>query len=241
MCGRYVLKRADLEALLRKLGVRDPREFADRFNVAPTTVVPALRRRRGAEAPEVSALQWGLAPLRSGEAGAARLANARAEGIATRPTFRDAFRHRRCVVPASGFYEWRTIAGRKFPWYFTRRDGAPLLFAGIWENPPSSGDAGPGTFALITTAPNALVAEVHDRMPVILPDENLAPWLDPEPGLPEKLQPLLAPLPAELMTAWPVSPRMNNVRYEAPDCVEPVPPPRPAGENPDDQLSLGLA
>jgi putative SOS response-associated peptidase YedK len=238
MCGRYVLKRADLEALLRKLGVRDPREFADRFNVAPTTVVPALRRRRGAEAPEVSALQWGLAPLRSG---AARLANARAEGIATRPTFRDAFRHRRCVVPASGFYEWRTIAGRKFPWYFTRRDGAPLLFAGIWENPPSSGDAGPGTFALITTAPNALVAEVHDRMPVILPDENLAPWLDPEPGLPEKLQPLLAPLPAELMTAWPVSPRMNNVRYEAPDCVEPVPPPRPAGENPDDQLSLGLA
>lgn len=196
MCGRYVLKRADLEALLRKLGVRDPREFSDRFNIAPTTVVPALRRRRDAEAPEVSALQWGLAPLRASEAGAARLANARAEGIATRPTFRDAFRHRRCVVPASGFYEWRTIGGRKFPWYFTRRDGAPLLFAGIWENPPSSGDAGPGTFALITTTPNPLVAEVHDRMPVILPEENLATWLDPEPGVPEKLQPLLAPLPA---------------------------------------------
>ena len=240
MCGRYVLKQAELQALLRRLGIPDPRGFADRHNIAPTNAVPVIRRR-GRETPEAAALQWGLVPgWAKDAAGGARLANARAEGIAEKLSFRDAFRRRRCVVPASGFYEWQTLGGRKFPWYFTRRDGAPLLLAGIWDRWEGPTGNPLETFALVTTEPNAVVAKLHDRMPVILPEESLAAWLEPEPADPAALRRLLAPLPADLMTAWPVSPRMNNVRHEGPDCIEPVPPPAPAAEPAGGQLGLGF-
>jgi putative SOS response-associated peptidase YedK len=240
MCGRYVLKQAELQALLRRLGIPDPRDFADHHNIAPTSVVPVIRRR-GAEAPESARLQWGLVPGWAKDAsGGARLANARAEGIAEKPSFRDAFRRRRCVVPASGFYEWQTIGGRKFPWYFTRRDGAPLLLAGIWDRWEAQAGAALETFALVTTEPNAVVAPLHDRMPVILPEERLPAWLQPEPADPVALRTLLAPLPAELMTAWPVSPRMNSVRHEGADCIEPVPAPAPTADSAPSQLGLGF-
>ncbi len=245
MCGRYVLKRKDLEAFLARLGIAHPAEFVSRYNIAPTTVVPAIRAPRAGSAREAAALRWGLVPAWSRDlSGAARLANARAEGIAGRPAFRDAFRRRRCVIPASGFYEWQTAGRLKLPRYFERRDAQPLALAGLWEHWRGPDGLDVETCSLITTAANPVVGRLHDRMPVILPDDAaLDRWLDPAVREPAALEPLLVPLPGELMQATPVSPKVNSVRHDGPDLLDPVPPPAPAAPPPvaaTDQLSLGL-
>jgi len=240
MCGRYVLKRKDLEALMQQLGVKDPRDFVSRYNIAPTTVIPAIRTRDSGR--EAVPLQWGLVPwwAKTNQDGA-RLSNARAEGIVSKPAFREAVRKRRCVVPASGFYEWQTIGKQKFPWYFQLRDESPFLLAGIWENWRSPDGVELETCALITTTPNSVVAALHDRMPAILRGAEVDRWLDASIQDPALIEPLLGPLPAELMTSTPVSPRMNSVRYDGPDCLERVEPPcaTPAATA-SPQLSLGL-
>ena len=240
MCGRYVLKRKDLEALMAQLGVKDPREFVSRYNIAPSTMVPAIRVA-AAGGREAVRLQWGLVPWWSKDpTGGARLANARAEGIATKPSFREAFRKRRCIVPASGFYEWQTLGRLKFPWYFSRRDEGPIALAGLWEHWHAADGTLLETCSLITTTPNEVVGRVHDRMPVILDGPGLDAWLDPARAEPVALEPLLAPLPGELMQATPVSTRVNSVRQEGPECLEPVPPPAPPAQDGTPQLSLGL-
>ena len=240
MCGRYVLKRKDLEALMAQLGVKDPRDFVSRYNIAPTTVVPAIRWRKESHTREAVGLQWGLVPFWSKDAsGSARLANARAEGIATKPSFREAFRQRRCLVPASGFYEWQTLGRQKFPWFFQQRDETPFLLAGLWEHWRGAEGRTLETCSLITTTPNEVVRPLHDRMPVILREAAIDLWLDPAIEDPGVLAPLLTPLPGAYMKATPVSPRVNNVRYEDPDCLEPVPPPTPPSAG-NSQFALGL-
>lgn len=241
MCGRYVLKRKDLEALMTRLGVKDVREFVSRYNIAPSTMIPAIRPDR-AGAREGVALQWGLVPRWSKDAkDGARLANARADGVATKPAFRDAFRKRRCVVPASGFYEWQTIGKTKHPWYFHFKDESPFVFAGLWESWRSLDGVELQTCSLITTEPNDVVRPLHDRMPVILRDDAVDRWLDPAVTDAATLQPLLAPTPADLMVGVPVSPLVNSVRNDGPACLERVEPPleRPAAET-SPQLSLGF-
>jgi putative SOS response-associated peptidase YedK len=229
MCGRYVLKREDLAALLRQLGVADISAFTSRYNLAPTSLVPIVRGPRPQRSATLS--QWGLVPPWAATPGGSRLANARAESVAARPAFREAFQRRRCVVPASGFYEWETRGGRKLPWYFTPRDGPPLALAGIWEEGP---DAAPATFALITTAACPEVARIHDRMPVALHPEAAETWLDPDQPAPALL-PLLRPLPAGILTATRVSTRVNQVRHDAPDCLAPE---AETAEAEDGQLGL---
>ncbi len=216
MCGRYVLKREDLNALLRQLGVPDISAFTSRYNLAPTSLVPIVRGPRPQRTG--STAQWGLIPPWAATPGGSRLANARAESIAARPAFRDAFQRRRCIVPASGFYEWETRGGRKLPWYFSPPEGQPLALAGIWEE---GTDAAPATFALITTEACPEVARIHDRMPVALPPEAAEAWLDPAQPAPALL-PLLRPLPGGVLSATRVSPRVNQVRHEGPDCLAPV-------------------
>lgn len=241
MCGRYTLKREDFEALLRALRVKDPREFVTRYNIGPRTPVPAIRTAPDG-AREAVALEWGLLPRWSKDPrDAHRPANARAEGIAGRPAFREAFRHRRCVVPASGFYEWQTIGKTKHPWYFQFREAQPFLLAGIWESWTSADGVELQTCSLITTEPNDLVRPLHDRMPVILRDAGIDVWLDRQVREPAQLEPLLRPTPAELMTATPVSPFVNSIRHEGPECIEPaVHPPEPPAPRPDEQLGLAL-
>jgi len=225
---------------MQQLGVKDPRDFVSRYNIAPTTVIPAIRTRDSGR--EAVPLQWGLVPwwAKTNQDGA-RLSNARAEGIVSKPAFREAVRKRRCVVPASGFYEWQTIGKQKFPWYFQLRDESPFLLAGIWENWRSPDGVELETCALITTTPNSVVAALHDRMPAILRGVEVDRWLDASIQDPALIEPLLGPLPAELMTSTPVSPRMNSVRYDGPDCLERVEPPcaTPAATA-SPQLSLGL-
>ena len=225
MCGRYVLKSQDLAALLIQLGVTDPHEFTSRYNIAPSTPIPTLRTTT-AQRRELAIMQWGLIPSWSKHpATGARLANAHAEGIATKPAFRHAFRSRRCVVPASGFYEWQTCDRRKLPWYFQMHDERPCLLAAIWETFRGPDGSTHTTCALITTTPNEVVRPLHDRMPVILREAALDVWLDPSVTTSDALTPLLTPLPAPLMKASPVSTRVNQVRHEGSDCLLPAPAP----------------
>jgi putative SOS response-associated peptidase YedK len=141
--------------------------------------------------------------------------------VATKPTFRDCFRHRRCLIPSSGFYEWQKLGGRKQPYLFRLRDSSPFAFAGLWDVWEGPQGKVPSC-AVITTTANELVAPVHDRMPVILPPDQFGVWLDRTVTDPALLLPLLVPYPAILMTSTAVNPRVNNARNEGPECIEPA-------------------
>ena len=225
MCYRYVLHLEALQALAEYLAVSHPVEWRSRYNLAPGQPVPVVRRQDGATTREIVTLRWGLVPAWARDADPARApANARAESLADRPTFREAFRHRRCLVPASGFYEWQGRGRRRQPWLFRPRDGISFCFAGLWEtwHDPVA-DRAIETCAIITTAPNELVRPIHDRMPAILAPEDSLRWLNPDLAQPGDLAPLLRPFPAGAMMATPVTSRVNNIRHDDAACLEPAP------------------
>jgi len=223
MCGRYVVSTpGDVLAALFELPA--PVELAARYNVAPTQAVPIVRAAP-AGGRELVFAQWGLVPHWAKERAIGnRLINARAESLAEKPSFRDALKRRRCLIPADGFYEWQKVEGGKRPWLLRLRGGAPFAFAGLWSlwRDPAGGEP-LESCAIVTTRPNALAAEIHDRMPVILPRERHAPWLDPRAADPAALVPLLEPYPAAEMEALPVSTRVNNPRNDDPSLIAPVP------------------
>jgi len=221
MCGRYVLKAA-LPDIARMLGMDVDLGLEPRYNIAPTTPVPACRMERPGEK-ELTLLRWGLVPHWAKQAdGNYRMINARAETVATKPAFRSPFRKRRCLIPADGYYEWKSVAGRKQPYYFSMKDEGPFCFAGLWERwQPAEGEA-VETCAIITTDANALGAEVHHRMPVILAAHDYERWLDPGLTRAEEVLPLLAPFPPEAMTMYPVSTLVNNARVDEPRCITPL-------------------
>src|SRR3954451_19492613 len=227
MCGRYLLH-ADRQLIERAFGIRwtdewpeTPRDLPLRFNIAPSQSVAIVRNRPGRELTiirrtdgsagrELVSVRWGLIPAWAKDRSIGnRMINARAEGVSDKPSFRAAFRSRRCIVPASGFYEWqRQGRGPKQPYLIQRKDGAPLGFAGLWErwHDRASSEA-VETCTIITCAPNELLAELHDRMPVILDPEDYDRWLDPQAPGAEKL---LRPCPAEWLEAVPVPTRVNS-------------------------------
>lgn len=225
MCARYSLTRPD-GAIAELFGVAEAPNFSARWNIAPTQTAPVvIEGPRGVR--RVAFRRWGLVPPWASDLSiGVRMINARAETAATKPSFRSALRSRRCLVPADAFYEWRTEGRAKLPVRFGMRDGSPFAFAGIWERwgkDDDDSDDGAGaraveTFAILTTTPNTLVATVHDRMPLILPRESFAAWLDPDAKDAAALEPLLRPFPADGMTATPLSPFVNNVRNEGPGC-----------------------
>lgn len=221
MCGRYVLS-VPGDLLASAFGLEEVPELAPRYNVAPSQVMPIVRgtedRRR-----ELAYARWGLVPHWAKEAAIGnRLINARAEGLADKPSFRDSFKRRRCLIPANGFYEWQKVGTKKQPWLLRLAGGAPFAFAGLWSSwtDPESRES-LETFAIVTTEPNPLAARVHDRMPVILPDAARATWLDPRAER-ERLLGLLAAYPAAEMEAFPVSTRVNSPANDDPACVEPI-------------------
>ena len=224
MCGRYRLS-ADLDSLLVSFaGLLINRALlVPRYNLAPTQQAPVVVRNGTNE--ELRFMRWGLVPSWSKDTkDAARCINARSESVAEKPSFRSAFKHRRCLVPANAFYEWEVTPHGKQPWHIGRKDGALFCFAGLWENwtPKDAPEAEPWqTFSILTTNPNALVSRIHDRMPVILPREAFATWLNADTPS-EALKPLLVPFDAECMTAWPVTTRMSSARYDKPDSMEPL-------------------
>jgi putative SOS response-associated peptidase YedK len=215
-----------------------------RFNVTLTHIMPVVAA--SPDGPELRGMSWGLEPKDVRALPKERmLPNAKAETAATLPAFRQSVAARRCLVPANGFYEWQTMGKLKLPHLFTLRDEAPFAFAGIWEPPDEEdGAATPPsrsadvktldlpTFSILTTAPNALIAPIHNRMPVILTAAAMRRWLGREP-LPEaEYRALTQPLPADRMQSRPVSRYVSNSRHEGPACHAPpeAPPPELALE-----------
>jgi putative SOS response-associated peptidase YedK len=221
MCGRFTLstRPAAVATLLNLVTVP---ELPARYNVAPSQPVAAARA--GADRPTLSLLRWGLIPSWAKDPKIAfALINARSETVAEKPAFRTAFRQRRCLVPADGFYEWRKVGKAKQAIHFRPRDGQPFAFAGLWERwRPLDGGDPVETCTILTTTANNLVRPVHDRMPVILSPNDFARWLDPTYQRVEGLTPLLAPAPADGWEAVPVGPRVNSPRADDPGCVEPA-------------------
>jgi putative SOS response-associated peptidase YedK len=225
MCGRFTLTSTP-EALAERFGLDAPPSFAPRFNIAPGQDVLAVRARDGARRAEP--LRWGLVPPWSQPASGAPLINARAETAAERPAFRDAFRARRCIVPASGFYEWADLGGYRQPYWIAPRDGALLGIAALWERWIAPDGARLESCALLTTAANERIAQLHDRMPAILARGDYAAWLDPERDL-AALAELLAPLAPDALALRPVGTRVNRVDNDDPALLDAVPePPRQA-------------
>ncbi len=220
MCGRFfiALKYDDLKDAFPDF--TPPSVWEPRYNIAPTQPVPVVVND-GRNS--IGFLQWGLVPPWAKDASiGSRMINARAETLADKPSFRAAYRRRRCLVLAGGFYEWRAEAGQrtKTPMAIRLRSGAAFAFAGLWElwRPE---DTPLLTCTIITTAPNALVAPIHDRMPVILARDAYAAWLDPAERDPRDLAHLLRPYPAEEMIAYPVSTLVNSPQNDVPSCIAP--------------------
>ncbi|BAZ31528.1 hypothetical protein NIES4074_40010 [Cylindrospermum sp. NIES-4074] len=222
MCGRFTLNQS-AEALAQFFHVQEVPDFTTGYNIAPTQMVATLLHNSESNQREFHQLRWGLIPSWAKDPGmGAKLINARAETVAEKPAFRSAFKRRRCLVLADGFYEWQRQQGKKQPFYFRLQDGQPFGFAGLWERWQSLSGEEIASCTILTTAANELLQPIHNRMPVILEPQDYNLWLDPQVEKPEVLQPLLHPYPAQAMTAYPVSTWVNNSRHNSPECIIPL-------------------
>jgi putative SOS response-associated peptidase YedK len=217
MCGRYTIinlsRFTDLFPWIRQPETPAP----PRYNVSPTQQVPLVVN---SAQPRIDFAQWGLVPSWAASGGRPMI-NARAETLASKRTFKDALRKRRCLLPADGFYEWKTTqGGERRPIYFRLKSGKPFAFAGLWEGSRVGGELAK-TCTIITTGPNKLVEPIHDRMPVILMEEDYQRWLDAAEREPEDLLSMLKPFPGEEMEAVEVSKAVNSPRNQGPECIEP--------------------
>jgi putative SOS response-associated peptidase YedK len=220
MCGRYAFY-SPAEAVRRTFDLEEAPELAPRYNISPTQSVPAVRE--GTEsARTLTMLHWGLVPKWAKERAIGnRMINARAETISENPSYRDAFRRRRCLVAADGWYEWQVAAGGKQPWFIRLRDGGPIAFAGLWErwNDPAGG-ALLESCTIVTTDASESIRKIHDRMPVVLPEADWARWLDTAFSDAEKLSELLRPYDPKALDAWPVSRQVNAPKNQGPELIE---------------------
>jgi putative SOS response-associated peptidase YedK len=224
MCARYEID-APPEDLAEVFALGEVPQVTPRWNAAPTQMLPIVRAAADGSR-RLDLVRWGLVPAWAEDVKiGSRMINARAETVATKPSFRAALRRRRCLVPVTGFYEWTGEAGHKRAWIFRFADGRPFAFAGLWETWQGAGAAVPlVTFTILTTSANELVARVHDRMPVVVDHADHATWLDPRIETPARLQSLLVPAPASNMTSVPVGPAVNDPRHEGPSCAAPAGP-----------------
>ena len=229
MCGRFTLT-MDPEQLREAMPwLEIPSGFAPRYNIAPTqpiAVVPNLAVKEN-EKPRLDFFVWGLIPYWAKDPTiGSRMINARAETLAEKPSFKNAFRRRRCLVLADGFYEWKKDEQEgksvKIPTYIRLKSGDPFAFAGLWElwNAPDGSQVYSAT--IITSEPNDFMRTIHNRMPVILPEERYGDWLNPDEADPASLQHLLTPYPAELMSGYAVSRQVNSPSNDSPALVVPA-------------------
>ena len=223
MCGRYRRTTAE-EELARRYHIPIPpqRDLPISWNIAPSEDVLAVRYNSGTKQRSLDALRWGLIPYWAKDPKIAyKTINARVETVDTAPSYREAFKKRRCLIPVDSFYEWKRVVGGKIPYAIGMKDDAPFVFAGLWEGwkDPAT-DEWVRTCTIITGEPNELVAQIHTRMPVILPEEDHAKWLgETEDG---DLKALLKPFPADQMRIWRISPRVNSPENNDPDIITPM-------------------
>ncbi|MBE9053205.1 SOS response-associated peptidase [Nostocales cyanobacterium LEGE 11386] len=221
MCGRFTLNQS-AAALGEFFHIQQIPDLAAQYNIAPTQRVATVLHNPESGKREFQQLRWGLIPSWAKDPSmGAKLINARAETVAEKPAFRSAFKHRRCLVLADGFYEWQRQNGKKQPFYFHLSDGQPFGFAGLWERWRTE-DEEITSCTILTTAANELLQPIHDRMPVILAPQDYDLWLNPQIQTPEPLQQLLCPYPAQAMTAYPVSTWVNKPQHDSPECIVPL-------------------
>ena len=246
MCGRYV-SRSEKQRIAETFHAQiipqdyDP-DFVPDYNVAPTTLQPVIRLNSETRQRELTRLRWGLIPfwakdLKSASKLAYSTINARAETVATSPTFREAFKRRRCLIPVDAFYEWQKINTKnKQPYAIALKDDSIFAFAGLWDRwkDKLTGQT-LETYTIITTDPNELMEPFHDRMPAILPPQEYSRWLDPTDDQNPNQLPLdlLRPYPADKMKSWKVGKKVGNTRNNSPALLEPLTP-----ENVPTTLSL---
>lgn len=230
MCGRYTLV-TGWDQLAEEFDLVHVEELRPRFNIAPTQVVPVVRVHSERGVRRLDALRWGLIPFWAKDSGiGSRMINARSEEAADKPSFRTPLRQRRCLVPCSGFYEWKALdtdasrtKSRKQPYYIRRRDERVFAFAGLWDRWRGSDGAAIESFSILTTEPNELIRPFHNRMPVILGREDYDLWLDPDVQNVGRLQRLFRPFPLDELTVFPVGTRVNSPSNDDPSCVQPAP------------------
>ncbi len=220
MCGRYTLKtNGSRVASLFEL-FNEP-ELEARYNIAPTQQIPVVLEESYADGRTLEMMHWGLIPSWADDPSiGARTINARAETVAEKPSYRSAFKRRRCLVVADGFYEWKKTADGKQPYYLRLGSGEPFGFAGLWESWSMEGGEELRSATIITTEPNEVAAEVHNRMPVILPRDLYDAWLDPDNDDRKELLSMLSPYPAGEMETYPVSKRVNRPANDEPGVLE---------------------
>ena len=221
MCGRYTLK-TSIDVVAEHFGLDEhTSSLTPSYNVAPTQEVAAVIEEDDERKLEM--FRWGLIPSWAKDPAIGnKLINARAETVAEKPSFRSAFKRKRCLIVADGFYEWQKAGdGAKQPFYFRMKNSSPFAFAGLWETWDGHGER-IRSCSIITTDANDLMREIHHRMPVILPAENYAAWLDPGFEEKEALLDFLRPYPSEEMEAYPVSRRVNRPSNNEPGVVEPA-------------------
>jgi putative SOS response-associated peptidase YedK len=218
MCGRYalILPPEAIRQLFRFFGPAwngATPNWPARYNVAPTQDVPVLRAPN-----EIAQIRWGLVPSWSKVVGTAPLINARGESVAEKPSFRNAFKSRRCLVPADGFYEWRIEGKLKVPMYIRMKSKEPLVFGGIWDRWTAPDGQSLDSMAIVTTGANRLIGQLHDRMPLILAAKDWERWLTDKP---ESAQTLIQPCPDDWLEYFTVSRRVNSVANDGPELIDP--------------------
>lgn len=246
MCGRFTL-RTPAEQLARHfdlpllagIGPLEPAleegALRPRYNIAPSQTIAVIRWNAERGGRQWAQLRWGLVPYWADDPAIGhRLINARSESAATKPSFRRPFERGRCLIPADGFYEWRTMAGRKQPFYITRRDEQPFAFAGLWDRWKRDQQE-VESCTILTTEANQLLRPLHERMPVILSPEEYAAWLDPAPQEPAELERLLDAYPVEALKLYPVGTRVNRPDFDAAECIAEVEVTEGEGSREEDQ------
>ena len=222
MCGRYGLY-SSLDRLVEHFGLTSAPAVKARYNIAPSDAVGVVRIPPRHDQRMWDQLHWGLIPSWAKDKKIGyRMINARAESIAQKPSFRDAFKYQRCLVPADVFYEWMVGPdGKKYPYAVGLKDERPFGFAGLWDRWQDASEI-IESCTIITTDANELLKPIHERMPVMLPETEYERWLDPTTQNPAALQPLLKPYDAEAMKAYPVSTRVNDPKNDDQECIAPV-------------------
>jgi putative SOS response-associated peptidase YedK len=222
MCGRFSLI-ATGEAIAEAFQLTQVPLLEPRYNIAPTQPVAAVRDNRDLDRRELVHLHWGLIPFWAKDTSmASRMINARAETAAEKPAFRAAFKYRRCLIPASGFYEWQKANGRKQPYYIHHAGAEVLGLAGLWEHWQSADGSEIESCTILTTTPNEMMQSLHNRMPVILEPDDYDVWLQSDGTHLDELQHLLRPAPETMLAAHPISTYVNSPHNEGPQCIAPL-------------------
>ncbi len=222
MCGRFTLISPG-EVLAEFFELVDAPTVSPRYNIAPTQAVGVVRRDRDIR--RFDLMHWGLIPSWAKDPTVGnRMINARSETAATKPSFRSAVKYRRCLLPTDGFYEWKAIAGqkRKQPYYIRMADDRPFAFAGLWENWQGPDGVVIDSCTILTTEPNEMMANIHNRMPVILGPKDFAQWLDPSVQAADVIRPLFRSFAPGRMKAFPVNTTVNRPSNDTAACIEPL-------------------